>query len=228
MLLAQIEVAMRSEKGAQIPLSVDQIIFNTRPVFAEIEKGPHLRAENSRMHASSDRLEVENQYYLNEPLSIQSEMSIPLATYDQLNNEKKYFLLLEQGQDPTYGYILTLDSQIPKGNATIYDRSMALIGRTTLQIYGATVIVKVAPAEDLLSTIIIRESSEQLDFEVRVDSNLEINIEIIFELPIRERFIQSNPPVDDKLPGLLIWYQPIQPGENLFKGSVRFAPRDIY
>jgi len=202
------------------PFHVDQIIFNTRPVIAELHQERALAFTDA---STTTELGVDTQYFLNESLTVQEEMSFPLASYDRLQIPQKYFLTLQEGASPEYGYILSLETQIPKGIATIYNDDLSVLGRSPLQIYGDTIIMKVAPAEDLLSTTIIERSQTQIQFQTRITSNMNNQIQMILELPVFDSIQEIIPPTTCRLPGLVLWSVQVNPGQNFFEGRVTFS-----
>lgn len=211
MLLAQV-------KSSGPPFTVNQLIFNTREVLFQQRAASAMLADQAQ-----ENIAVENTYYFDEETIVQPRMSLPLAEYDQTNTPRVYFLQINKDAVVEYGYILTLSTQTPPGMVTIYDNTLAVMGISQLQVYGTTAILKVAPEKDILTTITLDNAKESIHFDVNVISHMHTRVQLILQLPIYKQVIESRPAFDARLPGMLLWYLEIEPGDSHFQTKIQLA-----
>jgi len=219
------------------PFVVEQIIFNTKPVLREermIPRGGRQMAV-AEMAAVSEEIpvqipiEINVKYTRNIVIDIKDEFSIPLDEFADISAPRYYFLTISEQAKPSYGYMFNVTRFIPPGRVKVYDNDANLIGFSKLEVSGERVILKIAPEEKLLTQTIVetyrpeqREEStrEVTEYKVKVTSNFDSEVILILEFYVHKKVMSADPEPSERLPGKLLWYSRINPGENIIQGQV--------
>jgi len=217
--ISSLSLAALVDASNQVPFSVYQITFITEPVLAE--------QKQLLGTAPTVPLDIKRRYFWRDYILIENKFTLPLESFNDLEVPLVYFLTLSQEAKPSYGYIFETIRPIPPAQVKVYKPDFSLIGLTNLEVAGKFVILKVAPSIELSAQTIIERSHpekestrEVIDYTVRLNSTLNQSTTLVLDLPIKGKVLSADPQPSLKLPGKLLWYMLVSPGESEIRGRV--------
>ena len=226
------------------PFGVDEILLNTRPLLASRRDIVHYESAAPMMAMRAASVEqpeeldlgIKSTYRIPNTGRLLPEMSFPLEELDQIQSPRLYFIRVEEGVKPLYGYSFTVPFNLPPGTAKVYNQNFELQGLNRLEILGRRVILKIGLEENLVADVIVERSRSEIetgpetrretryrettDYSISILSQFEYPVPVVVELPIQGTLVRAQPNPQERLPGRLVWNYQIVPGDNNITGQV--------